>query len=281
MKKLLLDVILLNILLLIREIFVSVISKNIIINLFLLLPLFIFSIKFHHHTLLGAIISIFATINIIETYKSIEKEKNWQKIRCFYYLLYFEQLSYIIEKLKNITFTKLDMLSVDGQGRPYIAIGKDTDEKINKITYDLDKYIEDRSKDINFFHFFNNTKKYFVRIIRDAISNIEHYSTRKEILDKVLEAKEFIILLNQISDNEKSQISQNEIKQLITFLKISNQLLNAIKSDLFLYRYKHVRIGQNLLIEGSNKEGAWEFGSIEYILNDFWQETLFKACRWC
>lgn len=85
-----------KILLLIREFIASILFKNIIINLFLLLPLLIFSIIYHHHTLLGAIVSIIATINIIETYKSIEKEENWQKTRCFYYLLYFEQLSYIL-----------------------------------------------------------------------------------------------------------------------------------------------------------------------------------------
>lgn len=275
MKKLFLDVCLLF-----REVIASILFKNFIINLFLL-PFVILSIFYSHKILLGALLGVLATINIIETYKSIEKEKFWQKRRCFYYLLYFEQLVFITDELKDLGLTTLYLTAYDRQGRPYISIEKDTYKKINQVIYELGKYIDEIPDKEKFLKFFNKTKKYFIRIIEDAIQNIELYSTREEILDKVLESKEFIILLNQVSDDKNQAIGQNQIKQLITFLEISKKVFNSTKLELFLNRYKHVRIGQKLLIEGSNEEGAHNFKSIEYTFNDFWQETLYKIQRWC
>lgn len=256
-----------KILLLIREIIASIFLKNIIINL--LLGLLFYFINHNpskgnlYYVLLGALLAIFTTINIEETYKSIKKEENWQNIRCFYYLLYFEQLEFIFEGLKN---KNLKLTSKDKQSRPYIAIDTNTDKKIDEVINDLTC---NRNKKIN--NYLNESKMHFERLLCNAIKNIEKYATRKDVLDKVLEAKEFIILLKQYPE---------DMGLLISFLKISRQLFSLIKIELFLHRCNYVRIGKNLTIEGTNKENAWGFKSIEYTLNDFWQETLFKACRW-
>lgn len=282
--------------LLIREIIVSIFLKNIIINLFLLLPLVYFSIKYSHNTLLGAIVAIFATINIEETYKSVEKEKFWQKIRYFYYILYFEQLRFIIERIeeiksKNVTPKEggqsveggnenknemkllaeskssgcIHLTNEDKQTRKYNLIPNDMDNEINKVITDLTCYKDSES---NFS--LKGLEEYFNRLLNNAIENIEKYATRRDVFDKILEAKEFIILLKQ---------NPNKVGLLISFLEISKELFSLVKIELLLNKYSCIRIGKNLFIEGAYEPG--KFQSREYTLIDFCKETSYKFQRWC
>lgn len=296
-----------KILLLIREIIASIFLKNIIINLFLgLLCLIFYFINPNsskgdlYYVLLGALLAVFTTINIEETYKSIKKEENWQKIRYFYYSLYFEQLRFIIERIgrvhseikkvnskdvtpkeegqsveevnkneiklptENKSLACIYPTNEDKQAREYNLIPKNMDKKINNVIIDLKCHIDNK---LNYFS--ERLETYFNRLLNDAIENIEKYATRKDVFDKILEAKEFIILLKQ---------NPNKIGLLISFLEISEELFNLVKIELLLNKYSWIRIGKNLFIDGAYKPG--EFKPLEYTLKDFMKETLFKAKVW-